>query len=121
MDSPFSDTVPKLSVSELTTLIKTTLETSFYGLTVEGEISGFRPASTGHWYFSLKDQNAVIGCCMWRSSIPRVAFKPKDGMRVIVTGSIVFALTLLKHGKDVTFACHPHGGTDYEIYPMNCI
>ena len=88
MDSPFSDTVPKLSVSELTTLIKTTLETSFYGLTVEGEISGFRPASTGHWYFSLKDQNAVISCCMWRSSIPRVAFKPKDGMKVIVTGSI---------------------------------
>jgi len=88
MDSPFSDKVPKLSVSELTTLIKTTLETSFYGLTVEGEISGFRPASTGHWYFSLKDQSAIISCCMWRSSIPRVPFRPKDGMRVIVTGSI---------------------------------
>lgn len=89
MDAPlFNDTVPKLSVSELTSLIKTTLEGSFYGLTVEGEISGFRPASTGHWYFSLKDQNAVIGCCMWRSSIPRVNFKPRDGMKVIVTGSI---------------------------------
>ena len=89
MDAPlFKDTVPKLSVSELTSLIKTTLEGSFYGLTVEGEISGFRPASTGHWYFSLKDQNAVIGCCMWRSTIPRVAFKPRDGMKVIVTGSI---------------------------------
>ena len=80
--------MPKLSVSELTGLIKTTLEGSFYGLTVEGEISGFRPASTGHWYFSLKDQNAVIGCTMWRSSIPRVPFKPKDGMKVIVTGSL---------------------------------
>ncbi len=89
MDAPlFKDTVPKLSVSELTSLIKTTLEGSFYGLTVEGEISGFRPASTGHWYFSLKDQNAVIGCCMWRSTIPRVNFKPRDGMKVIVTGSI---------------------------------
>ena len=89
MDAPlFKDTVPKLSVSELTSLIKTTLEESFYGLTVEGEISGFRPASTGHWYFSLKDQNAVIGCCMWRSTIPRVNFKPRDGMKVIVTGSI---------------------------------
>ena len=80
--------MPKLTVGELTTLIKTTLETSFFGLTVEGEISGFRPASTGHWYFSLKDQNAVISCAMWRSSIPRVAFKPKDGMKVIVTGNI---------------------------------
>ena len=84
----FKDTVPKLSVSELTSLIKTTLEGSFYGLTVEGEISGFRPASTGHWYFSLKDQSAVIGCCMWRSAIPRVNFRPKDGMKVTVTGSI---------------------------------
>ena len=88
MDSPFSDKVPKLSVSELTTLMKTTLETSVYGLTVAGERPGFRPASTGHWYFSLKDQSAVISCCMWRSSIPRVPFRPKDGMRVIVTGSI---------------------------------
>ena len=80
--------MPKLTVSELTSLIKTTLETSFFGLTVEGEISGFRPASTGHWYFSLKDQGAVISCTMWRSTIPRVAFKPKDGMKVVVTGSI---------------------------------
>lgn len=84
----FNDTVPKLSVSELTSLIKTTLEESFYGLTVEGELSGFKPSSTGHWYFSLKDQNAVVGCCMWRSTVPRVNFRPKDGMKVIVTGSI---------------------------------
>ena len=82
------ETMPKLTVSEVTGLIKTTLETSFFGLTVEGEISGFRPASTGHWYFSLKDQGAVINCTMWRSTIPRVAFKPKDGMKVVVTGSI---------------------------------
>ena len=80
--------MPKLSVSELTGLIKTTLEGSFYGLTVEGEISGFKPSSSGHWYFSLKDQAAVINCCMWRSSIPRVAFKPKDGMKVVVTGAL---------------------------------
>ena len=82
------ETMPKLTVSELTSLIKNTLECSFFGLTVEGEISGFRPASTGHWYFSLKDQGAVIGCCMWRSTIPRVAFKPKDGMKVVVTGAL---------------------------------
>lgn len=88
MAQPFADKIPKLSVNELTSLIKTTLEGSFYGLTVEGEISGFRPASTGHWYFSLKDSSAVIGCAMWRSSIPRVGFVPRDGMKVTVTGSI---------------------------------
>ena len=84
----FPETLPKFTVSELTSLIKNTLECSFFGLTVEGEISGFRPASTGHWYFSLKDQGAVINCTMWRSTIPRVTFKPKDGMKVVVTGSI---------------------------------
>ncbi len=80
--------MPKLSVSELTSMIKTTLESGFYGLVVEGEISGFRPASTGHWYFSLKDQKAVIGCAMWRSTVPRVGFVPKDGMKVVVTGGL---------------------------------
>lgn len=82
------DSVPKLTVSELTSIIKTTLEGSFYNLTVEGEISGFKPASTGHWYFSLKDNGAVVGCAMWRSNIHRVGFIPKDGQRVVVKGSL---------------------------------
>ncbi|MCF0238253.1 MAG: exodeoxyribonuclease VII large subunit [Sphaerochaetaceae bacterium] len=81
-------TMPKLTISELTHLIKTSLEGSFYGLTLEGEISGFRPASTGHWYFTLKDENASISACIWRSSVPKIAFTPKDGQKVIVTGSI---------------------------------
>lgn len=82
------DTIPKLTVSDLTSLIKNTLEGSFYNLTVEGEISGFKPASTGHWYFSLKDEGAVISAVIWRSTIPKISFLPKDGQRVIVKGSI---------------------------------
>ena len=78
----------KFSVSELTELIKNTLENSFYGLTVEGEVSGFKYAATGHWYFSLKDRDAVINAAMWRSNTVRAGFVPKDGQRVIVTGSI---------------------------------
>ena len=46
-----------LTVSELTSLIKRTLEEGFYGLKVTGEISNFRPSSTGHWFFILKDAN----------------------------------------------------------------
>ena len=83
-----NDSLPKLSVSELTALVKTALEGSFYNLTVEGEISGFRPASTGHWYFSLKDNGAVISAAMWRSNIRKVGFIPKDGQRVIVKGNL---------------------------------
>ena len=82
------ENLPLLTVGQLTSLIKGTLEEAFFGLTVEGEISGFRPASTGHWYFSLKDSEAVISCVMWRSTTVRVPFKPKDGMKVIVTGSL---------------------------------
>lgn len=82
------ENLPLLTVGQLTSLIKGTLEEAFFGLTVEGEISGFRPASTGHWYFSLKDSEAVINCVMWRSTTVRVPFKPKDGMKVVVTGSL---------------------------------
>ena len=82
------ENLPLLTVGQLTSLIKGTLEEAFFGLTVEGEISGFRPASTGHWYFSLKDSEAVINCVMWRSTTVRVPFKPKDGMKVVVTDSL---------------------------------
>lgn len=78
----------KFSVSEITELIRNTLESSFYGLTVEGEVSGFKCAATGHWYFNLKDKDAVINAAMWRNNTVRAGFMPKDGQRVIVTGSI---------------------------------
>lgn len=80
--------LPKMTVSELTASLKTVLEESFFGLTVEGEISGFRPAPTGHWYFSLKDESAVINAVVWKSMIPSMSIRPKDGMKVIVTGNI---------------------------------
>ncbi len=48
------------TVSEMTQLIKATLEDGFPWVTVQGEISNFRPSSAGHWYFSLKDTEAVI-------------------------------------------------------------
>lgn len=57
------------------------------GVIVEGEVSNFRN-TTGHWYFSLKDQNSRIDCAMWRSSNLKVGFVPKDGDRVIVGGTV---------------------------------
>ena len=76
------------SVSDLTKLLKTTLEGSFYGLTLEGEISNFRPASSGHWYFQLNDANAAIQAVMFKQKSWRIPFVPKDGDIVLVTGSI---------------------------------
>lgn len=86
MNDMFSDTV--FSVRDLTTLIKTTLEGSFYGLTVEGEISNFRPASSGHWYFQLNDREAAIQAVMFKQRTWRLPFVPKDGDAVTVTGNI---------------------------------
>lgn len=75
-----------VSVSVLTGAIKKLLEDEFSSIRVEGEISNFKQHSSGHKYFTLKDENASISCVMWRSS--RLNFLPKDGMRVIATGSI---------------------------------
>ena len=76
------------TVSEITQLIKMTLEEGFPWVTVKGEISNFRPSSTGHWYFSLKDLDAVISVVMFRGRLDGVRFSPADGMLVTATGSV---------------------------------
>ncbi|HKL59937.1 MAG TPA: exodeoxyribonuclease VII large subunit [Sphaerochaeta sp.] len=78
----------ELSVTELTTLIKRTLEEGFYGLRVSGEISNFRPASSGHWFFTLKDSTSSLSAIMFKSTAWRVNFKPQEGDKVVVTGSL---------------------------------
>ncbi|MDY7030185.1 MAG: exodeoxyribonuclease VII large subunit, partial [Spirochaetota bacterium] len=75
-------------VSEITTHIKELLESSFPAVSIEGELSNFRPASSGHWYFTLKDQDAVIQAVMFKYRSARVRFQPADGLKVIVRGNI---------------------------------
>ncbi|MDY4608987.1 MAG: exodeoxyribonuclease VII large subunit [Sphaerochaetaceae bacterium] len=77
-----------LSVGDLTALLKQTIEGSFYGLTVEGEISNFRPSSTGHWYFTLKDERAALNAVMFKNKLWRLPFIPKNGDKVVVTGKL---------------------------------
>jgi exodeoxyribonuclease VII large subunit len=75
-------------VSELNGIIKEVIETSFPTIAVEGEISNFRPASSGHWYFSLKDEETMIQAVMFRHKARYVRFTPKDGDKVVVTGKL---------------------------------
>ncbi len=56
------------------------------GLQVVGEISGFKRHSSGHMYFSLKDENALVRCVMFKQSAYNLTFRPQDGMRVVLTG-----------------------------------
>lgn len=81
-----ADTV--FSVTNLTSLIKELLEGSFTSITVEAEISGYRPNSSGHLYFTLKDENAQISAVMFRGKAAGLSFTPKDGMKVRCTGTV---------------------------------
>ena len=78
----------RFQVSEITAHIKEILEQSFSTVAIEGEISNFRPASSGHWYFTLKDRDAVIQAVMFKYRAARVAFSPSDGQKVVVRGNI---------------------------------
>jgi exodeoxyribonuclease VII large subunit len=77
-----------LTVSQITGAVKRTLEDNFGQIDVIGEISNFKAHVSGHWYFTLKDENAQISCTMWRSVNSRVFFSPQDGMKVVVSGRL---------------------------------
>ena len=79
-----------LSVTELTARIKGLLERdgALTDLRVRGELSGVKEHSSGHWYFTLKDEDAVVGCVMWRSSASKLRFTPEDGLEVVAHGHI---------------------------------
>lgn len=76
------------SVTEITGLIKDTLEEGFRNIRITGEISNCRPSSTGHLYFTLKDKNAMISAVMFKGRQKGLAFTPKDGMLVKASGNI---------------------------------
>lgn len=86
MSDLFSDQT--FTVSDITMLIKQTLQGAFHHISVEGEISNFRPASSGHWYFQLNDTKAALQAVMFKPKNWRVPFVPKDGDRVRVSGTI---------------------------------
>ena len=82
------DNSPPLSVSELSGALKRTIENAFGQVRVRGEISGFKRHSSGHCYFSLKDENACMDAVIWRTSAGALAFRPEDGAEVIATGKL---------------------------------
>jgi len=71
-----------LSVSALLRSVRDTLERRFPLAWIGGEISNFRPASSGHWYFTLKDELAQVDCVMFRSRAAALDWEPAEGMRV---------------------------------------
>jgi exodeoxyribonuclease VII large subunit len=76
------------SVTEITQGIKLLLSQQFSSIWVEGEISNFRPSSSGHWYFSLKDEASVLSGVIFSRTSKEVPFKLEDGLKVICFGSV---------------------------------
>jgi exodeoxyribonuclease VII large subunit len=77
-----------LTVSELTAQIKIHVENRFVDVWVEGEVSNFKRHSSGHWYFSLKDEGATIRCASFRMQNRLIRFTPEDGLSVRARGRI---------------------------------
>ncbi|MFN0262616.1 exodeoxyribonuclease VII large subunit [Tepidamorphus sp. 3E244] len=88
MPAPISN-LPEFSVSEISQAIKRTMEDTFGHVRLRGEISGFRgPHSSGHCYFSLKDQNSKIDAIVWRGSYRKMERWLEEGLEVIATGKV---------------------------------
>lgn len=80
-DRPFT-------VSELTANIRELLETRFFAIWIEGELSNCRRWNTGHLYFTLKDTGAQLRAVMFRSAVRALRFAPEDGLRVVARGRL---------------------------------
>ncbi len=83
---PFSFDVP--SVSEITLKIKTILESNFRDVLVEGELSNVNQSRNGHFYFTVKDNDAQLPCVIWRSTAERLGVDILDGQQVVLGGDI---------------------------------
>jgi exodeoxyribonuclease VII large subunit len=75
-----------LSVSELTSQVRGALENRFGSVWVEGEISNFKQAASGHWYFTVRDEGAQLRSTCFRGVNARIRFRPSDGLLVRVRG-----------------------------------
>lgn len=83
---PFSFDVA--TVSDITNQIKQLLERNFRDVLVEGEISNVSQSRNGHYYFTVKDDNAQLPCVIWRSTAERQGVKLSDGQQVVLGGDI---------------------------------
>lgn len=85
---PASDSNGPLSVSQLNRLAKRLLETHFDSVWIVGELSNLAQPGSGHWYFSLKDDDAQVRCAMFRTANQRLRLAPRNGQQVLVRGRV---------------------------------
>ncbi len=79
---------PILTVTEITKSIKSKIENSFSDVWITGEISNFKTANTGHCYFSLKDEGAVINAAIWKNVFSGIKYTLENGLKIIAHGRL---------------------------------
>jgi exodeoxyribonuclease VII large subunit len=87
-DTPAPANAAVLSVAQLNRLARSLLEDSFPAVMVEGELSNFASPASGHWYFTLKDDQAQVRCAMFRNRNMMVRFRPRDGLKILVKAKL---------------------------------
>jgi exodeoxyribonuclease VII large subunit len=80
--------VPEFSVSEFSASIKRVVEDAFGYVKIRGEITGFKRASSGHLYFSLKDEDAILSAVCFKNMADAVDFEVADGLQIVASGQI---------------------------------
>ncbi|HEY2445969.1 MAG TPA: exodeoxyribonuclease VII large subunit [Rhizomicrobium sp.] len=80
--------LPEFSVSEIAAALKRTVESAFPFVRVRGEIGGLKFHSSGHVYFDLKDDKAVLNAVVWRGTVRTLGLKPEQGLEVVCTGRV---------------------------------
>ncbi len=85
---PLTSTLPEYTVTELSMALKKSVETGFSQVRVTGEISGFKRHTSGHLYFTLKDETSVLDGVCWRGTAQNMSVSPQDGMQVIASGRL---------------------------------
>ncbi|MEP2735326.1 MAG: exodeoxyribonuclease VII large subunit [Erythrobacter sp.] len=86
--SPKGDNAEPLSITEISSLLKRTVEDRFGYVRLRGELSGVMRARSGHMYCALKDEKSVIDGVMWKGNAGRLAFNPEDGLEVVASGKL---------------------------------
>jgi exodeoxyribonuclease VII large subunit len=80
--------IPEYAVAEIAGAVRRTLEGAFGRVRVRGEVCEAKRYPSGHWYLSLKDENAKLEAVIWKTAVPRLAIQPENGVEVIATGRI---------------------------------
>lgn len=88
MSETAATNLPEFSVSELSGAIKRAVEEGFPFVRVRGEISGLKTVASGHTYFDLKDDKAVLNAIIWKQQSRAMRLKPESGMDVVCTGRV---------------------------------